>query len=138
MASDFGHLHLDLPDLDPEDGAPIVSYESIARLDRDEVMQQIVEEILDQDETLRPRLDKNKRDVMVTFDDNSASFEAASLVAFVVAAETSSGLLIPDFTEDGETVWFDNADDFLDALYGDEDDEEEGDGEEGEDDEDDK
>lgn len=115
---------VDLPELDPAEGHPIVHLDSHPRLDREEAVQSIVEEILDQDETLAEIIEKNGRDFMLTFETTPAGLEAARALAYVLSSETQSGVLVSESAEE-ETWWFDNAEEFGDAVFGEPDDGEE-------------
>lgn len=119
-----GQIWVELPDLDPGDGQPLVSYEVAPRLDREDSLQAMVDEILDQEDTLREVMDRNSIDIMLTFDDTLAGMEAANCLAYVLAAGTGAGLLVPNFEGEEDTLWFDNADDFADAAFGEDDEEE--------------
>lgn len=133
-----GQLWVELPDLQPEEGAPVVTFEITPRLDRASDMQELIDQILEQDSSLRKLIDKNQRDILITAEDTEAGIQAANAVAFAIAEATGSGLLLPGLAEDEETLWFDSADDFAEAVFdvSDDDDDEDEDDEELEEDED--
>ncbi|HMZ52591.1 MAG TPA: hypothetical protein PK988_10020, partial [Candidatus Sumerlaeota bacterium] len=89
------------------------------RLDRDDSIQKIIDEILQQDETLKEELDRNKRDVMLTFDESPAGMEAGYALAYTIASETGSGILLPSANDEDGTLWFEDAEDFADEVFGD-------------------
>jgi len=128
-----GKVFVELPELESDEGSPEVNFEMVPRLDRDESIQAMVDEILEQESGLRQEIEENGYDIILTFDDTPAGVEAASALAYVLASETGSGVLIPAFSEEDDTVWFQDAEDFADAVFG-EDDE---DGDEDDDDDDD-
>lgn len=134
-----GAIYVEIPDLEEDEGEPIVSYEAAPRGERDEAFQKMIEEILSQDNSLAESLSANSRDIVLTFDESPAGVEAGSALAYAIASETASGLLVIG-SEDGEgTVWFSDAEEFADLVFGDDEDDEEYDDEEDEgDDEDDK
>lgn len=149
-----GQFWVDIPELQEDEGLPLVTVEVTPRLDRDADMQGLIDEILAQDSSLKKTLDKNQRDILITAEDTPAGTEAGNAIAYAIAEMTGSGLLLPGLADDEETLWFDSSDDFAEAVFDtsddddedddddeeleDEDDEEEEDEEEEEDDEDDK
>lgn len=134
-----GTIYVEIPDLEADEGEPIVSYDAAPRGERDEAFRQMIQEILSQDESLAESLTENSRDIILSFDESPAGVEAGSALAYAIASETASGLLVIG-SEDGEgTVWFSDAEEFADLVFGDDDDEEDyEDDEEEEEDEDDK
>ncbi|HMX61676.1 MAG TPA: hypothetical protein PKD58_01255 [Candidatus Sumerlaeota bacterium] len=125
-----GKIYVELPDLEVDEGTPLVSIEATPRLDRDDSIQKIIDEILQQDETLKEELDRNKRDVMLTFDESPAGMEAGYALAYTIASETGSGILLPSANDEDGTLWFEDAEDFADEVFNDD---EEGDEDEEED-----
>lgn len=115
-----GQIYVDLPDLQEDEGLPVVQYEVIPRLDRNESMQGFIDEILEQDSTLKKEIDQNSRDIVITSDESAAAVEAASAIAYVVASETASGVLVRTTEEEEETVWFSDAEEFADFVFGEE------------------
>jgi hypothetical protein len=135
------NLRLELPELTDEDGEPLIRIEANHRLDRDEDIQQFIDEVLEQDEDLRPIMEQNHRDIFVQFEDTPASEETAFATALAIAKILGIGILVPPFEEDDDTAWFPTAEDFYEVAYaeGDEDDDEDyEDEEEDEDDDEDK
>lgn len=130
-----GTVYIELPDLEEDEGEPTVSFEALPRLDRDDSMQKLIDEIVDQEISLKSDLNDNSRDLVLSFDDTPAGMEAGYALAYTIASETGSGILFPGFTDDDDTVWFDNAEDFADAVFGEGDDDDD-DEEDEEDDED--
>ncbi|MCC6548193.1 hypothetical protein IT570_13585 [Candidatus Sumerlaeota bacterium] len=122
-----GRIYVELPDLAAEEGVPLVTIEATPRLDRDDSIQKIIDEILSQDGTLKAELDENTRDVMLTFDDTPAGLEAGYALAYTISSETGSGILLPGSADDDGTLWFEDAEDFADEVFGDD---EEGSGDE--------
>jgi len=120
-------VYVELPDLEGDEGTPEVGIEIAPRLDRDESIQQMIDEILEQESSLKEDLQDNSYDIILTFDDTPAGVEAGSAVAYVLASETGSGVLIPAFSEEDDTVWFQDAEDFADAVFGEEDEDDEDD-----------
>ncbi len=110
-------VRVDLPELDSSEGQPIVHLDSHPRLDREEAVQSIIEEILEQDETLSDIIEMNGRDFMLTFETTPAGLESARALAYVLATKTNSGVLLSE-SEDEETWWFENAEEFGDAAFG--------------------
>ncbi|MBI1293253.1 hypothetical protein GC173_18770 [bacterium] len=117
---------IDLPELEEDEGDPIIEIEVTSRLDRDEEMQKMIDEIVGQEKSLAPRIDKNHSDILLTFEDTPAAFEVACMTAYAIAEATESGVLVPAFEEGEETLWFDNAEDFADEIFHDEEGEEDG------------
>ncbi|CAN5436764.1 hypothetical protein BH09SUM1_BH09SUM1_17910 [soil metagenome] len=132
--SQAGAVSVDLPDLEEDEGKPIVNFEVAPRLDRDESIQKMVDEIVEQENSLSEEINNNTFDFILTFDDTPAAVEAGSVLAYIIAGETDSGILIPGFTDEDDTVWFDNAEDFADAVFGDETEDGDDEGEEPEED----
>ncbi len=116
-----GRIYVELPELQEEEGEPTVDYHAAPRLDRDETWQRIADEIIEQEPALRPEIEENARDILLTFDDTVAAIEAATAIAYIVAGETNSGLLVRSSEEDEDSVWFPNAEAFADFVYGEED-----------------
>lgn len=135
-----GLLFVELPELEEDEGDPIAQLEVFPRLDREQDLQSMIDEIVAQDKALDKALNKNQSDILITFDDSPAAFETACMAAYVIAEAIEGGVLIPAFEEGEETLWFDNADDFQNEIFQEEDGEEgdleEEDGEEEEEDED--
>lgn len=129
-----GQVFVDLPDLETDEGQPMVVFSAAARLDRDESIQLMVDEIVEQEITLDADLNKNARDILLTFEDTPAGMEAGYAIAYAVASETGSGILFPGFTDDDDTVWFEDAEDFADAVFGEEDEGDDEDYDEGDED----
>ena len=123
-----GRLYVHLEDLDPSEGKPEVQYEALPRLDRDDTLQKLIDEIVEQDPSLGEEMNRNTRDILITFPDTDAATDAGYAVAYIVAAETESGLLLPSFDEETETLWFSDAEEFYSTVF-----EEEGDLDEDED-----
>ncbi len=117
-----GRLYVHLEDLGPEEGKPVVQYEALPRLDRDPVLQQLIDEIVGQDPSLDEDMNHNSRDILITFPDTDAATDAGYAVSYIVAAEAESGLLLPSFDEESETLWFTDAEEFYSTVF-----EEEGD-----------
>lgn len=115
-----GRLYVHLEDLGPDEGQPEVQYEAIPRLDRDPTLQQLIDEIVEQDPELDEVLNQNARDILITFPDTDAASDAGYAVAYVVAAEAESGILLPSFDEDSETLWFSDAEEFYTTVFEDE------------------
>ena len=120
-----GQVWVELPDLEEDEGEPIVTFESSPRLDREDPLQEMIDEIVKQEPSLDEPMNTNQRDVLLTFDESMAGIEAGNALAYIIAAEAESGLLIPGFEDDQDTLWFDSADDFADAAFGEDEDEEE-------------
>lgn len=114
---------VNLPDWEAEEGEPTVQVDISPRLDREEPVQKLVDELIEQDSTLDEDLNHNARDILLTFEDTAAGEESAYALAYVVASETGSGILIPGFEEGDDTAWFEDPEDFADIVFGDEDDE---------------
>jgi hypothetical protein len=112
---------VNLPDLEDDEGLPTVRLEVAPRLDREDPIQALVDELIEQDKTLAETLNHNARDITLTFDDTPAGEEAAYVLAYIIASETSSGILVPAFEEGDDTAWFDDPEDFADIVFGEED-----------------
>lgn len=133
-----GTIYVEIPDLEEDEGEPVVSYEAAPRGERDEAVQEMLEEILSQDNSLSETFSANSRDIVLSFDESPAGVEAGSALAYAIASETGSGLLVIG-SEDGEgTVWFSDAEEFADLVFGDDEDEDEEYDDEDEDDEEDE
>ncbi|MDX9975762.1 MAG: hypothetical protein RBU21_22465 [FCB group bacterium] len=115
-----GTIYVDLPDLEEDEGQPVLDFAATPRLDRDDEMQGFIDEILEQEDSLRAELDENTRDIMITSSEDPAAIEAASAIAYVVASETESGILVRTSDEDDDTVWFADAEQFADFVFGEE------------------
>lgn len=120
-----GALWLEVPETTPEDGEPVVHYEIHPRLDRDEALQGMFEEILNQDDSLDAALNQNSYDVILTFAEEPAAVEAAHCLAYVIGAGTGGAILVPAQDEEDEALWYDSAEDFADAIFGGDDEEDE-------------
>lgn len=115
-----GTIAVNLPDLEADEGEPVLSYRASPRLDREEDFQKFINEILAQDADLSEPLNSNSRDIFLTCDDTSAGLEALSAIAYVVASETGSGLMVVDSDAEEDTVWFSDAEEFADEVFGEE------------------
>jgi hypothetical protein len=132
-AGDIAELHegqvwVELPELQPDEGEPLVSFECIPRLERDESLQELIEEVVEQEPGLDEALNHNARDIMLHFEDTMAGIEAGNALAYIIAQDTESGILIPgegEDEDDQESFWFETAEDFADAAFSSDDDEEE-------------
>jgi hypothetical protein len=124
-----GSLWVNLPELEDDEGQPVVHLSVEPRLDRDDSLQQLINEIIGQEAGLKEALDRNASDLIIEFDDTPAGFEAACMVAYVLSEETASGILVPAFDEGEEMLWYDTAEDFANEIFQDDDDEFEDDGE---------
>ena len=112
-----GQFWVEIPELQEDEGLPLVTVEVTPRLDRAEDMQGLIDEILSQDSSLKKVIDKNSRDILITAEDTAAGTEAANAIAYAVAEMTGSGLLLPGLADDDETLWFDSSDDFAEAVF---------------------
>lgn len=115
-------LYVELPDLEEDEGDPVVHYQAIPRLDRDEAIAEIIDEIVAQEPALREAIDANVRDILLTCEESFASYDAASALAYVVASETECGLLVISDEDEEGTVWFSDAESFWEAEFGDDED----------------
>lgn len=114
-----GSVHVSLPDLTPEEGEPVVQVEAMPRLDRSAEVQSMIDEIVEQDAELGKVMNENSFDIIISCDEGSAAMDAASSLAYVIASEAGTGILIPAFEEeDDDTLWFDDAEDFAEAAFG--------------------
>ena len=139
-----GALWVALPELEEDEGDPILDYAAIPRGDRDDAIKELVAQMVEQDPSLAPIVTKNALDIIITFEGSAASVEAGCAVAYAVAAAAESGVLLLDgpdegeFEEDGEddeeqegaedeggeTVWFPDAESFADFVFNEDDEEE--------------
>lgn len=119
------HLHVELPDLEEDEGEPTIHVAVTPRDDRDPAIQELINEILRQEPRLKESLEGNRWDILLSFEDSSAAVEAGVAFAYIYATETGSGVLVRGEDEDAETLWFADAEDFADFVFGD--DEEDGD-----------
>ncbi|MCC5874701.1 MAG: hypothetical protein JJU11_00650 [Candidatus Sumerlaeia bacterium] len=115
-------IWVNLPDWEEEEGNPTALVEVTPRLDREEPVQHLVDELLTQDASLDADLNHNSRDILITFEDTPAGEESAYALAYVIASETSSGILVPAFEEGDDTAWFEDPEDFADIVFGDDED----------------
>lgn len=130
-----GTIYVDLPELEEDEGKPEVLVDSAPRLDRDETFQALIDEIVEQDAELAPDMNQNSRDILLTFEETPAALEAGSALAYVIAAQTDSGILIRSSDDQEDSIWFADAEEFAEYVFGDDEDEDEDDDEDGEDEE---
>lgn len=119
-----GAIWVNLPDLHEDEGEPKVRVEITPRLDREQPIQDLVGELLEQDPALADHIEHNARDILLTFKDTSAGEEAAYVLAYVLATITAGSILVPGFEEGDETAWFEDPEDFADIIFGEDDGEE--------------
>jgi hypothetical protein len=133
-----GQVWVELPDLQEDEGEPVVSFEIMAREERDEAVQEMIDEIVNQEGALQAVMNQNTQDIIITYEDTLAGYEAGNAFAYIVANETGSGILVPGTEEDEETLWFESAEDFADAAFSEDEDGDDDEGEWEEEDEDDE
>jgi hypothetical protein len=120
-----GAFFFDLPELEEEEGTPVAYFRQTIRAERSEEIQALADEIIAQDAEFEKLINKNQTDIVVSFEQTPASFEAAALLTYAFAESFSCGVLIPGFEEGEETVWFENAEDFAnDVIFGEDDEDE--------------
>lgn len=122
---DKGSIWVDLEELAEDEGVPVADFEVTPRAKRSSELKKLIEEIVKQDDSLADDMAKNARDIVITWEDTIASSEAASALAYAIASDTESGILLPATSEEEETMWFETADDFADAVFGDDEDDDE-------------
>lgn len=115
-----GSYYIEMPDLEEDEGSPVVQVELTPRLDRDEEIQELIDELVAQDPSLDEPMNQNAVDVLLTFGDHLAELEGGDALAFVIAAHAECGLLVPGAGEEEETIWCDSADDFAELAFPDE------------------
>ena len=92
-----GDFYIELPDLAEDEGEPTANYASMPRTERDETIAEIVKELVEQEDSLKPTFEGNGRDVIISFEDTPAGIEAGSVLAYAVASAVGAGVLLPAF-----------------------------------------
>ncbi len=111
-------VFVELLDLEKDEGLPVVKLDSFPRLDRSEELQEIVDQILDQESSLSTIFNENARDILIGFEETPAAIEASCALAYAVACELQTGILLLSHDETDGTVWFPDAEEFADFAFG--------------------